>query len=75
MRRNAADRPTRHVRLAEDLADMLAEIVRHGDGRTAAEILDPMVRGPIGLLYDPIRPLVEAIAAARAHHRTTHAPA
>jgi hypothetical protein len=58
-------KPTRQVRIAQDLAEMLGGLtdVR---GPSAAEFLDPLVRSEITRLYKEIEPVVKRIRRAKA---------
>ena len=55
---------TRHVRLSNDLVDMISWLA-HIEGGSAAQIIDPLVRQAITARYEGIRPLVEGIIRAK----------
>lgn len=61
--KSEGDQGTRQVRLNEDLADMLAWIIRIKGG-TTAKYLDPLTREHIEGDFDEIEPEVKAIQKA-----------
>jgi hypothetical protein len=57
--------PTRHVRIAEDLADMLGEVIEAQDGLSMAEFLDPLIRTAIEARHRANLPAIKVLRAAR----------
>jgi hypothetical protein len=52
-RKNEGKVSTKHVRINDDLAEMLSWVLRAlGKEHTSAQILDPHIRGPITALYN-----------------------
>jgi hypothetical protein len=62
--------PTSHIRIAEDLAEMLGWVVRVG-GTSAAEFADPLLRPAVEAAFEPIRPIVKKFKAAQAAKELT----
>lgn len=60
----SGDAGTRMVRLYNDVADMIGWIVEL-EGGTAAQLLDPLIRGPIIARFERIKPQVQKIKKAR----------
>ncbi len=56
---------TKHVRVNDDLAEMLSMIVKAmNNTKTTAQILDPIIRGPIIGLYDKYRATIKLLKQA-----------
>lgn len=62
-RKEDGDQGTRHVRVFNDLADMVGWI-HFFTGESVAQILDPMLRGPLVKQYADYEPRAEAIKKA-----------
>lgn len=60
----SGDGKARMVRLQNDIADMISWIVKL-EGGTAAQLLDPLIRGPIKARYKRIEPQVKKIKQAQ----------
>lgn len=63
--RPATARPTRQIRVSEDLAEKLAWLSELGDD-PVAEIVDPLLRPEVDRRYAEIENRVEIIKAAKA---------
>ena len=59
--------PTRHVRVAEDLARKLGEILDIENDTNAAEWLDPLIRREIENRHAQYLPAIQAMRAAQEH--------
>lgn len=66
-------RPTRLIRVSEDLADKLSWIAEFGDD-VVAEIVDPLIRPEVERRYEQIESRVEIIKTAKAEATAIHAP-
>jgi hypothetical protein len=66
--RPPSNRPTRMVRVAEDLAEKLGWIADINDDTTIADFVDPILRPAVNAAFDRIKPTVEKIQAARELH-------
>lgn len=64
----SGDGKARMVRLQNDMADMISWIVKL-EGGTAAQLLDPLIRGPIKARYKRIEPQVKKIKQAQEEAR------
>lgn len=62
------DRGTRHVRVFEDLADMIGWIY-HFEGGSVAQILDPLLREQVATRYAPYAAAVAQIKSAESGAR------
>lgn len=60
------EKPTTHIRVHKDLADMIGWICRVEKGSSSAQLLDPMVRPQITARYNKYLPLIRQLMAAEA---------
>lgn len=61
----SAGKSTRHIRVAEDLADMLGDLASVGAG-SSAQFLDPYIRPVIEEAHQKNRKAIESLRAAKA---------
>lgn len=61
--------PTRHVRVPEDLAEKLSEILAIEQDISAAEFLDPLIRVEIENRHKQYLPAIQAMRAAEEQGR------
>ena len=57
--------PTRHVRIPEDLAEKLGEVIEAEGDVSSAEFLDPLIRPEIENRHKANLPAIKALRAAR----------
>lgn len=62
-RRNESDQGTKHVRLFEDIVDMVGWIVRV-EGGSSAQLLDPMIRAQVTAKYRRHEDVINRMRAA-----------
>ena len=67
-KKSEGEKGTRHVRVFEDIADMLGWVYHFreqaGHRESVAQIVDPLIRAQVAAMYEPYRAAVEAIQAA-----------
>lgn len=61
---NPSEGGTRHIRVAEDLARMLGDIIEV-EGGTSAQFVDPLIRPQIVARYSELKPLIDQMAKVR----------
>jgi hypothetical protein len=64
-RKGEGEQETKHTRVFMDVAEWIGWIVRI-EGGSSAQLLDPLIRSPIGARYKRIEHLVEQVKQAEA---------